>query len=411
MNPHQPRGRRRTITPEDVRAAAKHDHDSVLALTRALVAIPSRGGIDPYIPILEAVSDWLHEHGLEALPVRDARGLALGLACEIRGGRPGPRWVLNACLDTAGFDNLTAWTYPPTDPVIDDGWLYGRGSSDSKSGAAIFCHLAARLNQIRDQLAGRLVLLFDVDEHTGQFGGARAYFEHPEIRDDVAGVMIGYPGHSKIVIGGRGVHRVRLHVHGVTSHAGGSTSTPNAIDKATELIALLRTAELPAPADPAFPLPAKLTITAITGGEGYSLTPGICYVNVDIRTTPDVDNTAAAQLLRRAVATVDNAWPATAPTYTEEVTQWSPFRLDRNAPLAAALFDAAESLGVSVTPKIAGPSNIANFLAGLGIPATAGFGVSYEAMHGIDERIRIDTLPTVQAVYHAAVLNLLCAPS
>jgi len=32
--------------------------------------------------------------------------------------------------------------------------------------------------------------------------------------------------------------------------------------------------------------------------------------------------------------------------------------------------------------KIAGPSNIGNYLAGLSIAATAGFGVDYVGLHG-----------------------------
>lgn len=41
------------------------------------------------------------------------------------------------------------------------------------------------------------------------------------------------------------------------------------------------------------------------------------------------------------------------------------------------------------------------------IPATAGFGVTYEGLHATDERIRLDAIPTVQATYHTAILNLL----
>lgn len=57
--------------------------------------------------------------------------------------------------------------------------------------------------------------------------------------------MIGYPGLHHIVVGGRGVHRVRLHIHGIASHAGGRTSTPNAIGKAAEIITRLSAVELP----------------------------------------------------------------------------------------------------------------------------------------------------------------------
>ncbi len=57
----------------------------------------------------------------------------------------------------------------------------------------------------------------------------------------------------------------------------------------------------------------------------------------------------------------------------------------------------------------AGPSNIGNYLAGLGIEATAGFGVDYRGLHGTDERIRIDSIPPVEAAYHQACLALLAS--
>jgi Peptidase family M20/M25/M40 len=81
-------------------------------------------------------------------------------------------------LDTAPFGDEAAWTHPPTSGQIAGGWLHGRGSSDSKAGAAIFAHVAAWLRDTAGGVGGSVVLLFDVDEHTGGFGGAKAYFEH-----------------------------------------------------------------------------------------------------------------------------------------------------------------------------------------------------------------------------------------
>ena len=43
------------------------------------------------------------------------------MVCEITGGRAGPRYVLDACLDTAPFGDEAAWTHPPTSGVIDGG--------------------------------------------------------------------------------------------------------------------------------------------------------------------------------------------------------------------------------------------------------------------------------------------------
>ena len=200
--------------------AAQEDRDSVAELTRQLVRLPSQAGIDPYKPALECMSAWLAGAG-------SGHGSCQPLARR--------RW---------------RW-YAPTSGAIDGGWLHGRGACDSKAGAAIFAHVAARLLPVSGQLAGSLVLLFDVDEHTGGFGGARAYFDGADAPDRVDGVMIGYPGPDHVVTGGRGVLRARLHVHGVASHSGSRTTTPNAITKAAQLVAALADAELPAGARPA----------------------------------------------------------------------------------------------------------------------------------------------------------------
>jgi len=317
----------------------------------------------------------------------------------------GPRYVLDACLDTAPFGDETAWTYPPVSGEIEEGWLHGRGASDSKAGASIFAHIAARL--ARTRLAGSLVLLFDIDEHTGHFGGARAYFEGPGAPDSVDGVMIGYPGLEHVVTGGRGVLRARITVHGVASHSGGRAVTPNAITKAAGLASALARAALPGSAGPGFPLPARLTVTEITGGMGYSAVPDLCVLNVDVRLTPALDDTAALTLLRCLAADADAAWPGTPPTHVDITTRWPAYRLPDDSSLKNALLAGARQAGLSPAVKIAGPSNIGNYLAGLGIPATAGFGVGYEGLHGTDERIRIDSIPLVQAAYHQACLTLL----
>jgi len=352
---------------------------------------------------------WLADHGLACRQLSGPEGAVVALTCEVAGGRPGPRYVLDACLDTAPFGDEAAWTYPPLSGEITGGWLHGRGSSDSKAGAAIFAHVAARLQDISGGFGGSVVLLFDVDEHTGGFGGARAYFEGDSAPGRVDGVMIGYPGLDHVVTGGRGVLRARLDVHATAAHSGSSHAGAGAIAKAAGLVRELQDVELPGPANPGFPLPARLTVTSISGGQGYSMVPDLCSLNVDVRLTPALSGDAAATLLAVAAARTDSAWPGTAPTGVEVTTRWPPYALPDRSPLREALLRGAARAGLAPAPKIAGPSNIGNYLAGLGIPATAGFGVGYEGLHGTDERIRLDTIPAVQAAYHQALLTLLQA--
>lgn len=397
------------MTSRDLEKAAREDHESVLGLARDLVRIPSRGGVDPYDPVLNCMAAWLDAHGMKCRRLADPGGVTVALACEVSGSSPGPRYVLDACLDTAPFGDESAWTLPPASGEVTGGWLHGRGASDSKAGASIFAHVLARLSAAADQWAGTVTLLLDVDEHTGTFGGAKAFFEDKSA-PRVDGVMIGYPGPDHVVTGGRGVLRVRLHVHGIAGHSGSSSRiTPSAIAKAATLVTQLDIAELPETQEEDFPLPARLTVTAISGGEGYSAVPDLCVVNVDVRLTPAFDSQAALGIIRNAAATVDRDWPGTQPTYLEVTTSWPPFALPGDAPLRTALVSAARSAGMTARPKVAGPSNIGNYLAGLGVPATAGFGVVYEGLHATDERIRIDSIAPVQAAYHQALLTLLSA--
>ncbi|WP_249416669.1 M20 family metallopeptidase [Streptomyces sp. TS71-3] len=281
------------------------------------------------------------------------------------------------------------------------------GAADSKLAAAIFCHIAADLAPRAESLHGGLAVLLDVDEHTGGFGGARAYLTDPRAARP-AGVMIGYPGMDEVVVGGRGLWRASIAVHAPSGHSGSSKTVIGAITRAAHLVRLLDAAELPgANTGLRFPLPPKLSVTAFHGGQGFSVTPDRVDINVDVRTTPGFDAHDAETLVRKAVAELDAALPAPVPTEVAPVATWPPFRLAEDEQPAAALLNAATEAGLTVRPKTAGPSNIGNLLAGEGIPATAGFGVPYEGLHGIDERAHLAELPQVYAVYQRAVLDLL----
>ncbi|WP_338054086.1 M20 family metallopeptidase [Streptomyces spiramenti] len=382
--------------------------DSVVRLAQNLVRLPSRGGIDDYGPVLGCVESWLTERGLPHRRLFGADGETVGLLVEVECGRPGRWWTLDACLDTAPYGDESAWTFGPTVGDVSDGWLRGRGAADSKLAASMFCHIAESVQRDAARLSGGLSVLLDVDEHTGHFGGARAFLSDERARRP-DGVMIGYPGFDQVVVGGRGLWRAVLTVHATAGHSGSSKSVVSAVTRAARLVQLLDASALPE-ADERFPLPAKLTVTSISGGSGWSVTPDRVDLHVDVRLTPALDGSSAAQLVRSVVAQLDSELPPPAPTQIEEVACWPPFRVPRDAEPAAAILAAAESLSVRVTPKTAGPSNIGNLLAGHGVPATAGFGVAYEGLHGTDERAQLAQLPLVHAVYHRTVLQLLSRP-
>ncbi|MFI1161993.1 M20 family metallopeptidase [Streptomyces sioyaensis] len=382
---------------------------SVTELAQELILRPSRGGIDDYGPVLGVVEDWLTGRAVPHRRLNDDAGELVGLLVEIPGGQPGQWWALDACVDTAPYGDETAWSFPPDSGEVRQGWLLGRGSADSKLAAAMFCHIAAELLPRAADLHGGLAVLLDVDEHTGGFGGARAYLAD-EAAAQPAGVMIGYPGLDEVVVGGRGLWRAAVAVHAPSGHSGSSRTVVGAISRAAHLVRLLDAADLPGVDDGSgFPLPPKLSVTSFHSGQGFSVTPDLCELNVDIRTTPTFDAHDAETLIRKAVAELDAELPAPKPTEITPVASWPPFRLREDEQPAAALLTAAAEAGLVVQAKTSGPSNIGNLLAGEGIPATAGFGLPYEGLHGIDERAHLAELPHVYAVYQRAVLDLLRA--
>ena len=380
--------------------------DAILDLTRTLVATPSQASIDSNGPMLIAIARFMDANGLKPRMLSDASGDPVALITEIVGAKDGPTICLNACADTAPAGDPETWLSHPFEPTVRDGWMYGRGAADSKVAIAIFCHLGAALAGERDRLAGRLMLLFDGDEHTGGFGGVKALLR---TKPNLAAVMIGYPDDAAINIGARGFYRSRVVVHGRAEHSGKARGpTANAIDKAAHLAINLHATDLPEVDDPDFPLPPRISVTEIRGGGGYSVIPDRCEVNVDFRLTPAAGRSWAEAVLADAVWRVDRDHPTGMPTDITDTNSWPPYRLpDGSSLLAAMTGAAAEATGRTVPIQVCGPSNIGNLLASSGIEATCGFGVPCRDVHGANEGFDIEGIQPTYRTYEGAVRRLL----
>ncbi len=388
---------------------------SIVALLQALVRTPSRAGVDSMTPVLQVMEHWLTERRLAVRRLGTPGGPAMGLYAEARGRRPGPWIVLDATLDTAGFGDAQTWRHAPASALCDDGWLHGRGSADSKAGAALFAHLLHEFSQDLDAFPGRLGVLFDVDEHTGGFGGARAFFEHglndePPPRPD--GVYIGYPGLDRVMTGSRGFLRARIVVHGVAAHSGATRRRGvNALSSAARLVRAFDEAPLPAAGD--FGLPPRLTCTGLAAGDGgYGQVPDRAELLLDVRLTPAFDDEQARALVTALVtALVERENPVEADAPASEI-HWTPgwpaYRVPDAHPLVDALRESARAeFGQDVPTAVAGPSNIGNYLASLGVAALCGYGVRGENVHASNERIALDSLMPVYRVYRETLGRLL----
>jgi succinyl-diaminopimelate desuccinylase len=351
------------------------------------------------------VAEWLVAHGIPVLLLHDSERTLVGLRASAVNCRSGPLYVLNAPLDTAVFGDETTWTLPPTSGEVRDGWLYGRGSADSKSGISIFCHVAARLAETKG-LEGSVDLIFDLEEHTGGFGGARAYFDQQVSIRRPDGVYIGYPGNDRIELGSRGFLRATLTVWGEAAHSGASRNRGvNAIARAAELVRKLTSLDLDSRTTPDFPLPPALTVTEMEGGGSFSQVPDRCRVGIDIRLTPTFGIGEARARVDALVLEKNIEGPAVTIDWH---SGWPPYRVPQEHQMVRILQEEAQAVfSRSIPTGVSGPSNIGNYLAQLGVPALCGFGVTAAGVHAADERAEIATMEPVAEVYYRTLVRLL----
>ncbi len=146
------------------------------------------------------------------------------------------------------------------------------------------------------------------------------------------------------------------------------------------------------------------------GGKGYTAVPDVCRIKVDARLTPAFDAAQARALINGVVQAIDATMPTILATVALEEESWPPYVLAPQSALLAALSKAAKEVcGKDVPAKVAGPSNIGNYLAGQGIETICGFGVTYKGLHATDECIELATIAPVLKVYQRAVEILLSA--
>lgn len=102
--------------PAELLTAAREDHNSVIELAAQLVCVPSRGGIDPYDPVLDVVRTWLHERALSPTSRRDGCGAAA--ARTPKRERPSsatspPAWPPSRKGSTDAWCSCSTWTNTP----------------------------------------------------------------------------------------------------------------------------------------------------------------------------------------------------------------------------------------------------------------------------------------------------------
>lgn len=180
---------------------------------------------DAYRPCAEAIATRLRPRGFttwliraEGTPGDSDRYPRTNVLARHEGRRPGPCVHFNGHIDVVAAGQ--GWRYPPFEPVIEAGRIYGRGACDMKGGlAAAIVAVETLIEQVPD-FAGALEISGTVDEESGGYGGVahmarQGLFSKPRVDH----VIIPEPLQvDRVCIGHRGVYWAEIETHGRIAH-------------------------------------------------------------------------------------------------------------------------------------------------------------------------------------------------
>ena len=241
--------------------------------------------------VADIILNELEKCGIENY--RDEAGNVIGI---LRGEEGGPTVMTNGHMDVVPEGNIDAWgKYDPFDPVLEDGKLYGRGTSDMLEG--LFCQLFAvrEIKKYMDKggtFKGTLVFTGVVNEEPAESMGIIYLMENtlPKLglKPDI--VYLSEPTEGDLYIGQRGKVELVVDVYGKVAHSSAPWQGISAVEKAMPLLeAISNNFYKPSIVHEKLGFGA-MTVTDIevTPGRMYSCVPDHCSITVDRRYVPPV---------------------------------------------------------------------------------------------------------------------------
>jgi len=143
----------------------------------------------------------------------------------VLGSGEGPRLLINDHMDTVGTEGME---FDPFDPVIRDGRMYGRGTSDTKGNLIAGLTAVEALLRHADGLDGTIVFESVVDEECNGGGAGTLACCLAGVRGDFVIALDG--NRAALDIGCNGIATARVRVRGRAGHSSTGVSV-NAIDK------------------------------------------------------------------------------------------------------------------------------------------------------------------------------------
>ncbi|WP_347818154.1 succinyl-diaminopimelate desuccinylase [uncultured Planktomarina sp.] len=245
-------------------------------LIRCASVTPQEGGA------LQLLERLLAAHGFQC--TRVDRGEVSNLFA--RWGK-GKTFGFNGHTDVVPVGDLKAWSVDPFGAESRDGFLYGRGATDMKSGVAAFA--AAAIDFVKESPPdGSVVLAITGDEEGPAKDGTVALLDWMQAQGErMDHCLVGEPTCPDVMgdmikIGRRGSMNGYFTVTGVQGHAAYPHRANNPLPAMARLIDQLSTASLDAGTEH-FGASTLAVVTMDTGNPATNVIPAQCRATVNIR--------------------------------------------------------------------------------------------------------------------------------
>ena len=215
---------------------AEEEKTRALALFTEILEIPTVNGVNGEAPLAEYLMGHFKDRGIDAFiqPVEEGRA---NVIADVKGGSP-EKILLNGHLDTVPYGDLAAWDTDPAAPVIKDGRLFARGSSDMKSGLAAYVFTLCLMAEKGKRPRFDITFIGTCNEENGGSGAQKimeaGLLDSPEL------ILIGEPTDMNLGAAQKGCFWVEFAFSGKTSHGAYPWEGVNAFELGFRLLSELK---------------------------------------------------------------------------------------------------------------------------------------------------------------------------
>lgn len=372
---------------------------STLELTQALIAKPSLTPDDA--GCIKLISEYLKNLKFKVEIFQDGEVTNLWA----RKGINNPLFAFVGHIDVVPPGPLTEWASPPFAPTVRNGYLFGRGAADMKSGVAAMLTAYARLLQNHPEPTGSLGFLITSDEEGPAINGTTKIVERLTQRGEkIEWCVVGEPSSIEqvgdmIKNGRRGSLSLKLIVHGIQGHIAYPHLADNPIHRITPAIAELIATQWDQ--GDQFFQPTSFQISNINSGTGATnVTPGILELQANFRFSPEV----TASILQERVEKILNKYEL------KFTAQWTEGAKPFLTPAGELLNKCSETIEVitGMKPKITtdGGTSDGRFIAPTGAQVIE-LGVCNATIHQINEGVKVSDVDKLSMIYEKLLEKLL----